>query len=205
MTTSPTPFWKRGLRDRDTTETTNRGMLLVFGVVGVLALFYAPLPLAVMVLAVPIVVPIIQKLSGRLARTIYDPSGSTVASRPGYSAAESLAVRGRFEEAIRAYETAAVEEPDDPEPCLRIARIERMDLKRPQRALEALRAARGRAEPGSKTMMMIGREIVEILLRDMNDPSRAMPELARLAATHPGTPIGTWAARELAELKAGRG
>jgi hypothetical protein len=53
--------------------------------------------------------------------------------------------------------------------------------------------------------MMIGREIADIYLKDFGAPTRAMPELARLAAAYPGTPIGTWAARELAELKQAMG
>ncbi|HUF12937.1 MAG TPA: tetratricopeptide repeat protein [Longimicrobiales bacterium] len=136
------------------------------------------------------------------ARRLYNPSGSTVPSRPGYSAPESLAVRGRFEEAIGAYEAAAADEPDDPEPWLRIARIEASELRRPKRALEALRAARSLVQPESLTAMLISREIAEIYLSDRSDPQRAMPELARLAAAFPHTPTAAWAATQLLELKA---
>ena len=169
---------------------------------GIIALTWWRAPfLLPMVIAVPIVVPIIMWVGGRIGRTMYDPTGARVPSRTADSGPESLAARGRFQEAVDAYALAAAEEPDDPEPWLRIARIERGDLKRPQRALEALRAARTRAAADSQTAQMIGREIADLYLEDLGAPRRAMPELARLAAAHPDTPIGQWAARELADLK----
>lgn len=139
--------------------------------------------------------------AGGIARQLYEPTGSHTPSRSAYSGPESLAVRGRFEEAVAAYMVAAEEEPDDPEPWLRIARIERGDVKRPQRALEAYRAARTRVADDSPTAMLIAREIAEIHLNDSGQPQRAMPELARLVANFGGTPTGGWAARTLAELK----
>lgn len=140
--------------------------------------------------------------AGNIARQIYDPRGGGTPSRPGYSQPESLAVRGRFEEAIAAYEAAAAEEPDDPEPWLRIARMEHTDLRRPRRALEALRAARVRVAAESPTAMLIAREIAELYLGDLREPTRAMPELARLATEFPDTPTGAWAKLQLADLRA---
>lgn len=194
-------------RDEDAFEVVTRTTILVFAVVAVLSLIFLPLQLAILAMAIPLLMPLIQLVSGRVARAVYDPSGAGVPSRAGYSAAESLAVRGRFEDAINAYEAAARDEPGDPEPWLRIARIERSDLKRPQRAIEALRAARTRTAADSQTAMMISKEIADLYLRDLNDPPRAMPELGRLATTFPDTPTGAWARRELAELKGeiGRG
>lgn len=188
-------------RDQDAFEVVTRTTLVVFIVVAVLSLLFLPLQLAILAMAIPLTMPVIQLVSGRVARTVYDPSGSRVPSRPSYSAAESLAVRGRFEEAINAYELAAAAESADPEPWLRIARIERSDLKRPQRALEALRAARTRVAPDSQTALMISKEIADIYLRDLKDPARAMPELARLSASFPDTPTGAWAKQELRDLK----
>lgn len=185
------------LKDVDSFQRVNRiqlGVWIVIAVIGTLA--FSPI-----FVFVPIVVPLIQYVAGRIARHVFDPTGRRVPSRPAYSGPESLAVRGRFEDAINAYEVAAREEPRDPEPWLRIARIERGDLKRPQRAIEALRAARGRVDPGSPTALLIAREIADVYLSDLREPTRAMPELARLAASHSDTPQGQWAARELAELK----
>jgi len=186
-----------GPRDTDVFERIGRINIAVWIVIGVLgALVFSPI-----FVFVPVVLPLIQLVAGRIARTVYDPTGSRVPSRPAYSGPESLAVRGRYEDAINAYEAAAREEPGDPEPWLRIARIERGDLKRPQRALEAFRTARARVAEGSPTALMIGREIADIYLTDLHEPTRAMPELARLAASSPDSPIGQWAARELADLK----
>ncbi|HEX6589380.1 MAG TPA: hypothetical protein VF039_10175 [Longimicrobiales bacterium] len=193
---------KPRVRDEDAFEVVTRTTLIVFVVVAILSLIYLPLPLAILAMAIPLVMPIVQLVGGRAARVVYDPKGAGVPSRAGYSAAESLAVRGLFEDAINAYELAAADEPADPEPLLRIARIERSDLKRPQRAIEALRAARARVAPDSQTALMIAREIADTFHRDLNEPARAMPELARLAADFADTPTGAWAKRELAELKA---
>lgn len=201
MENQPRPNRRKPLRDQDAFQVITRTTVIAFVVVALFALLFLPLQLAILAMAVPLLFPVIQLLSGRVARVVYDPSGSTVASRSAYSGPESLAVRGRFEEAIDAYEVAAGEEPHDPEPWLRIARIERSDLKRPARAIEALRTARTRVAPESQTAMMIGRQIAEVLMHDSGDPARAMPELARLAAAFPDTPTGQWAARELAELK----
>lgn len=195
----------RRLRDTHLFDHINRIQLAIWALVVIIGLISGDFLLLVLLVvlagAVILVLPAIQYLSGRVARNIFDPSGDTVPSKPAYSGPESLAVRGRFEDAINAYEAAAREEPHDPEPWLRIARIERGDLKRPQRAMEALRAARTRVADGSATALMIGREIADIYLTDMGEPTRAMPELARLAAAAPDSPIGQWAARELAELK----
>ena len=193
---------KSRVRDEDAFEVVTRTTLIVFVVVAILSLIYLPLPLAILAMAIPLVMPIVQLVGGRAARVVYDPKGAGVPSRAGYSAAESLAVRGLFEDAINAYELAAADEPADPEPLLRIARIERSDLKRPQRAIEALRAARARVAPDSQTALMIAREIADTFRRDLHEPSRAMPELARLASDFPDTSTGAWAKRELAELKA---
>ena len=188
------------MRDEDAFEVITRTTLIVFVVVAVLALLFLPLQLAILAMAIPLVMPLVQLLSGRAARVVYDPRGAGVPSRSGYSAAESLAVRGRFEDAINAFELAARDEPEDPQPWLRIARIERSDLKRPQRAIEAMRAARARVPEDSQSAMMIAKEIAETYMRDLNDPQRAMPELARLAAAFPDSPTGAWAKKTLAEL-----
>ena len=199
--TQPTPGSPKPVRDEDAFEVVTRTTLIAFVVVAVLALIFLPLQLAILAMAVPLLFPAIQLLGGRVARVVYDPRGAGTPSRSGYSAAESLAARGRFEDAIDAYEAAAREEPNDPQPWLRIARIERTDLKRPQRAIEALRAARTRVPADSQTALMIGKEIADLYLRDLNEPSRAMPELARLATDFPDTPTGAWAKRELADLR----
>ena len=140
--------------------------------------------------------------AGGLMRQLYNPGGSHTPPRPAYSMPESLAARGRFDEAIAAYAAAADEEPDDPEPWLRIARIERMELRRPARAIEALRAARSRVAADSPTAMLVAREIADVWLQDPAHAPRAMPELARLAAGFAGTPTAAWASERLKELKA---
>jgi hypothetical protein len=43
--------------------------------------------------------------------------------------------------------------------------------------------------------------LVELFVRQMEQPNRAMPELARFEALHRDTPAGDWAVAELAELR----
>lgn len=136
-----------------------------------------------------------------LAAQIYNPSGRTTPSRPEYSLAASLAVRGRFEEAIEAYERCLAENPEDPEPCLRIARLLRDELRRYEEAITWFRKARGlpTIEPGQE--ILATREIVEIYTSKLGTPAKAAPELARMAQRFAGTPTGEWARRELQEIK----
>jgi len=139
--------------------------------------------------------------SGRVVRSLYVPSGRTTPSRPAYSLAESLAVRGRHLEAIAEYRRAAERERDDPEPLIRIARIQRDRLDRPQEALESLRAALARSRPASSTSLLVRREMVELYCGALEEPRRAMPQLARIAAEHDASPSARWARRRLEEMK----
>lgn len=145
---------------------------------------------------------LIVEKAGDLAGTLYHPSGRSTPSRPEYSYAASLAVRGRVEDAIAAYEEACAENPEDPEPRLRIARLLRDELHRYEEAVLWLRRARdvARTDPGQEVLAT--REIVEIYVSKLGTPVRAAPDLARLAERFPGTPAGEWARRELEAVRA---
>lgn len=139
--------------------------------------------------------------SGRAASTVYMPGGTgSAAPRREYSLAESLAARGRFEDAVSVFEEGVAEHPDDPTPYLRIARISRDELGRPEEAGRWFRRARSEARLGEAERSLVARELIE-LYRALGDPERAAPELARLAELRSGTPEGAWAERELAEVK----
>jgi tetratricopeptide (TPR) repeat protein len=113
----------------------------------------------------------------------------------------SLAARGRYDEALGAYEGAAREDPSDPRPLFLGARILRDDLRQPDEAARWFRRARERLPPGSPGEMAASRELVEIYLRKGSDPRKALPELARVAELHAGTPLGAWAAEEKARIR----
>lgn len=139
--------------------------------------------------------------AGRLAGALFNPSGRSTPSRPEYSYPASLAARGRLEEAIAAYESCAAENPDDPEPCLRIARLYRDSLARYEDALLWFRRARQAPgiDPGRE--LLATREIIEICMTKLESPLRAAPELARIADRFPGTAAAEWARRELLEVR----
>ncbi len=132
---------------------------------------------------------------------IYAPDGSSTPAPPEYSLAQSLAVRGQFVAAIKTYEDAIFEHPDDPEPCIRIARILRDSLHRYDDAVLWFRRARDKSSITNGQEMMINREIAELYMFTMRSPSKATPELARLAQKHPDTAAGEWARKNLREIK----
>ncbi len=126
------------------------------------------------------------------------PDGGPV--RPDYSRVEALKLRGDLEGAKRALEDEVARHPDHPEPCLRLARLLRDDLKHPDDALAWFRTARDAPNTSPSAAAAIGREMVELLCKTDRIPA-ALTELARLADVHAGTPMGTWADEERARLK----
>jgi tetratricopeptide (TPR) repeat protein len=137
--------------------------------------------------------------AGGLFSRIYSPGGRT-GSRREYSLAESFVARGRYEDAVSAFELAVAEHPDDPTPYLRIARICRDHLDDPQRSARWFRRARDESSMSDERRRIVTRELIELYERS-GERVRAAPELARLAETYPETREGVWAKAELAELK----
>jgi len=97
---------------------------------------------------------------------------------------------------------AIAEDPSDPIPYLRIARINRDNLKRYDEAVRWLRRALGEAALPPGAAHLATRELVELYMTKLNDPRRAAPLLARMAEERSGSPEGEWAASELARVKA---
>lgn len=139
--------------------------------------------------------------AGRMAETLYNPSGASTPYRTDYSHAETLAARGRYDEAIEAYESAVAENPGEPEPYIRIARLLRDELGRFEAAARWFRRVRRDARTSDRQEVLVGRELVELYRDRMDLPFKAAPELARLAERLGDGPEGEWARRELAELK----
>ncbi|MFC1575168.1 tetratricopeptide repeat protein [Gemmatimonadota bacterium] len=139
--------------------------------------------------------------AGRGVSSIYMPSGAIGSRRKEYSRAEALSVRGAFEEAVRAYEVAILEDPEEVEPYLRIARIFRDELEDYGAALEWFRRAEREADLSGGRELLARREIAEVYLHHMREPRKAAPELARLRDGFPGTLEAEWAEGELARIK----
>jgi tetratricopeptide (TPR) repeat protein len=139
--------------------------------------------------------------SGDVAKIIYTPSGRSTPARRDYSFAQSLAMRGQYEEAARAYTEACEEFPDDPEPYFGLSRLFRDHLHRYEDAIRWLELARLKTalDPGHE--ILAAQEIIEMYVQKLHAPRKAIPELARLAERFPDTPAGEAAQRELVELR----
>jgi len=139
--------------------------------------------------------------AGNVGSTLYSPSGRSTPRKKEYSLAESLAVRGRYDEAVNAYEAATREDPSDPTPYLRAARIQRDRLGDCDQAARWFKRALEQSEMHSGLVMLTRKELVELYEVQMAQPGRAAPLLARIAEESAGTPGGDWAASELRRIK----
>lgn len=137
--------------------------------------------------------------SGDLAERIY--MGSDQGTSPEYSVARGHEIRGQYQLALEAYAEGADEYPDDPEPLLAGARILIDPLGRYNDALDWLHRAREIPEIKPREEILIEREIIELYAGPMEQPTKALPLLARMAERHAGTRPGEWASRQLAALR----
>jgi tetratricopeptide (TPR) repeat protein len=139
--------------------------------------------------------------AGSAASTLYTPSAGGTRKKE-HSQAESLVARGRYEDAISAFELAIAEDATDPTPYLRIARVYRDHLGRFEDAARWFRRALRDAQLPAGTAFLTRKELVELFTHRMKASERALPELARMAEELAGTPEGEWAATQLREIKA---
>jgi tetratricopeptide (TPR) repeat protein len=139
--------------------------------------------------------------AGRTASMLHMPSSGSTPRAREYSQAESLVARGLYPEAVTAFELAASGNPSDPTPYLRVARIYRDHLGRPDDAARWFRKALREASPPRGVAVLATKELVELYVHRMGEPRRALPELARMAEEWAGSPEGEWAAAELRDIK----
>jgi tetratricopeptide (TPR) repeat protein len=147
-------------------------------------------------------VRLITEGAGSGAASLYFPGGGTTPGNRQYSLAQSYAARGLYDRAATEYEKNANEYPDDAEPCMRLARLMRDELQRPEEAIRWFKRVTAVPDVPAGTEMMAMREMIEVYTHRLRNPLAAAPHMARLAARHPDTPAGEWAKRELAEMKA---
>lgn len=199
------------LKDRDSAEQINRARAMLYalagGVIGFAGVSYKFGGLAGLlggVLGYAAVYFAVKALAGGAAGAmgaIYHPSGNSTPYRRQYSEPQALTLRGLFQEAIDCYHTYVVQYPDDPEPCIGIARIYRDHLKRYEDAVHWFRRARQASGMTPGQEMLVSREIIELYQGKLDDPRRAIPELARLADRFAGTHEGDLAGAELEKLR----
>lgn len=128
--------------------------------------------------------------TGRRGRTVRE-----------YSQAQSLVIRGAYREAVELYAAEAAANPKDPEPLILAARVLRDHLHDPAAAAERLLRARHIDRITPRHDVTVVRELVDLYEGPLRDPRRAMPELARIAATYPETSAATWARNTLGRLR----
>ncbi len=137
-----------------------------------------------------------------VAGMLHDPSGSSTPAKREYSRAQSLVARGLYEEASVAYEVHCLEYREDPEPYFRLARLLRDNLNKPEESVSWFKRARADAKLTSGQELQITQEIIELYIRRLRQPRKALPELAHLCKEFPDTPAAEGARRELAEMRA---
>jgi len=136
----------------------------------------------------------------RGAVSVFAPSGSSTPQPRAYSGADALAAQGRNEDAIEILRRIAGAAPDDPEPCVRIARIHRDGTGRYEEAVAWFRNALNRARQPVQEQA-IARELVEMLIYRLDEPRLALPVLARIAERYANEPAGRWARDQLTTIK----
>ena len=140
--------------------------------------------------------------AAKAGQVIYAPSGNSTPRKKEYSYAQSLDMRGEYEDAVSAYELVIVEEDaSDPTPYLRIARIYRDKLERYEDAARWLNRALRESTMHAGLATLTRKELVELYRTMLNVPHKAAPMLARIAEEAAGTQEGDWAAAELSFVK----
>lgn len=216
-----TPFHDKPLRDVDAGERAQKIKLGLYAAAGGVTGFFAvpfyfsetteagPVLLVLAAIfgwagsaaAIYLLGQLLMEGSASVAGSLIFPGGSAPPVKT-FSRAESLVIRGRLQEAAAAYEAAALEDPADPESRVRLARLLRDELGRPEDALPWFRHARDIAAQDRARDLSVTREIIEVYTHRLRAPARALPELARAAERWRGSEAGEWARRELARWKA---
>jgi hypothetical protein len=118
----------------------------------------------------------------------------------GFSAIETLVVRGDFATAAEAYRERAWRPAERVEATVRRAALLAGPLQQPETALVELEALRRqRLSPAED--VRVGVALVDLYERRLGDPGRAMAELRRLIDRHPGHASARRLRRALADLK----
>jgi hypothetical protein len=138
-------------------------------------------------------------IGGLVAKTFQGARGTT---RSEHSWLQSLIVRGAYREAVEACARKADESPRDPQPLLLGAEVLRDHLKQHETAARWLRRAREIPKLTAQQDITITRELVGLYENQLGAPKKALPELARIAETYPGTQAATWATNTMKQIKA---
>ena len=189
----------RAPRTRDAAESMFRLKRLLWslsaGIAGAMVGVYFRSALLGLILA-PICVALSYVISGVLVegaargmQVFYAPSGSSTPASRGWSREEALVLQDRAAEAATLYEAATFDDPGDPEPFLRLARLHRDHLGKPGEAVRWYRVARETTRITRPQALAAAVELVELCRRE-HRLAEAEPELRWIVAHFPGTPSG---------------
>lgn len=205
-----------GLRDRDALEGVIRLRVLGWSIVGAFLGFLLGVFLSVtrdvsgwVILlttlvgwAMSYVGPLlILEMAGRAGATLYAPSGRSTPRKKEYSLAESLVVRGLYDEAAAAFQEAIDDDPQDWEPYLRIARMKRDRTSDAEGAANWFKRALSQDLMPSGVRLLVLKEYVELCGGRLGEPERAAPVLARIADEEEGSALGRWSAGALSDIR----
>ncbi len=128
--------------------------------------------------------------------------GSRGRTKSEHSWLQSLVIRGLYREAVEACARKADESPRDPEPLLLGAGVLRDHMHQYETAAQWLRRAQRIPKLTSQQDITVTRELVELYETKLAAPKKALPELARIAESYPGTQAATWATNTMQQIKA---
>jgi hypothetical protein len=139
--------------------------------------------------------------AGHAAASLYMNSGTSTPAAREYSLAQSLVARGRLAEAADEYERCAVVWDSDPEPRLRLARLLRDRMNRPEDAVMWFTRVVRMSEIDEGLAQQTARELVELCRIRLGAPERAIPPLAQIAARRADSPVALWAREQIARIR----
>jgi hypothetical protein len=139
--------------------------------------------------------------SGRIGASIYQPSGSSTPQVREFSLADSLVARGLIDQAAEAYQLLSEDFPDDPEPRIRHARLLRDQSARYEESAALFKSILSLRALQPETELVVLRELVELHTHKQQQPTRALPYLARIAEKFGDSPTGAWARNEARDIK----
>ena len=143
----------------------------------------------------------ISEHAGSAAASLYKPSGSSTPAVREYSFADSLVARHMIGEAVAEYGRLSIQYPEDPEPLLRRARVQRDYQKAYAEAAITFKQVLAIETLKPETQLATLRELVELHVHRQREPQAALPHLARIAETFSGTAVAEWARAELRDIK----
>lgn len=128
------------------------------------------------------------------------PSGSSTPSVNTHSNIEAMAMRGQYAKAAEAYKAAIAADPLDLVACEKLGQMAMRDMQDWQLAVFAYREAERRAA-GEKAKVAFGTIVAELYRDKLNEPRRAVVELARLVNSYPAAPAVPALKQELELIK----